>query len=87
MTEKKMNKYQQAFHIENFYRRIEDKYSGEDKEFCITRTSLFITGVKKKDGWIRWRIFWFNGKIQWKFKKFLSKSISIILYNLQKHNL
>lgn len=48
MTEKKMNKYQQAFHIENFYRKIEDKYSGEDKEFCITRTSLFITGVKKK---------------------------------------
>lgn len=43
-----MNKYQQAFHIENFYRKIEDKYSGEDKEFCINRTSLFITGVKKK---------------------------------------
>lgn len=43
-----MNKYQQAFHIENFYRKIEDKYSGGDKEFCITRTSLFITGVKKR---------------------------------------
>lgn len=36
------------FYIENFYRKIEDKYLGEDKEFCIIRILFFIIGVKKK---------------------------------------
>lgn len=50
------------FYIENFYRKIEDKYLGEDKEFCIIIILFFIIGVKK-DEWIRWCIFWFKGKI------------------------